>query len=64
MLGDAIASKNLKFIFFFQLTKRSAVHAVPVVSTPAIATAGYAVGASGARFSLSFFFSFLNLLIF
>merc|ERR1712001_670461 len=30
------------------LTKRSAVHAVPVVSTPAIATAGYAVGASGA----------------
>jgi len=30
------------------LTKRSAVHAVPVVSTPAVATAGYAVGASGA----------------
>merc|ERR1712055_843301 len=30
------------------LNKRSAVHAVPVVSTPAIATAGYAVGASGA----------------
>merc|ERR1712212_1439385 len=30
------------------LHKRSAVHAVPVVSTPAIATAGYAVGASGA----------------
>merc|ERR1712212_1031294 len=30
------------------LSKRSAVHAVPVVSTPAIATAGYAVGASGA----------------
>merc|ERR1712055_279382 len=30
------------------LTKRSAVHAVPVASTPAVATAGYAVGASGA----------------
>merc|ERR1711935_430331 len=30
------------------LNKRSVVHAVPVVSTPAIATAGYAVGASGA----------------
>merc|ERR1711981_431904 len=30
------------------LSKRSAVHSVPVVSTPAIATAGYAVGASGA----------------
>merc|ERR1712212_357706 len=30
------------------LTKRSAVHAVPVVSTPAVVTAGYAVGASGA----------------
>merc|ERR1712212_1329820 len=30
------------------LSKRSAVHAVPVVSTPAIATSGYAVGASGA----------------
>jgi len=30
------------------LNKRSAVHAVPVVSTPAVATAGYAVGASGA----------------
>merc|ERR1711934_598788 len=30
------------------LNKRSVVHAVPVVSTPAEATAGYAVGASGA----------------
>merc|ERR1711890_41888 len=30
------------------LNKRSTVHAVPVVSTPAQATAGYAVGASGA----------------
>merc|ERR1711971_851284 len=30
------------------LSKRSAVHAVPVISTPAVATAGYAVGASGA----------------
>merc|ERR1712212_867792 len=30
------------------LHKRSAVHAVPVISTPALATAGYAVGASGA----------------
>merc|ERR1712157_115336 len=31
-----------------KLNKRSVVHAVPVVSTPAQATAGYAVGASGA----------------
>merc|ERR1712012_424469 len=31
-----------------KLNKRSVVHAVPVVSTPAQATAGYAVGASSA----------------
>merc|ERR1712004_918348 len=31
-----------------KLKKRSVVQAVPVVSTPAQATAGYAVGASGA----------------
>ena len=37
------------------MSKRSAVHAVPVISTPAIATAGYAVGASGARFVIYLF---------
>ena len=39
-------------LFPVQLNKRSVVHAVPVVSTPAEATAGYAVGASGDPFVL------------
>ena len=40
----------LMLLFPVQLNKRSVVHAVPVVSTPAEATAGYAVGASGDPF--------------
>ena len=59
-LGDILSSFLVKknYVFFLQLNKRSAVHAVPVISTPAVATAGYAVGASGDVFAV-FFYTFL-----